>query len=132
MDSSIARRYAAIGGALGALAVIAGAFGAHGLESRLDADLLEVWHTAATYHMYHAIALFAFALAGLGGAPSGLARWACRAWIAGIAIFSGSLYLLAVTGAKWLGAITPIGGVAFITGWVLATLSVRKARGIRN
>ena len=106
-------------GVIGALAVILGAFGAHGLESRLDADDLEIWHTAVLYHLFHAAALLAVA-----AAPERFwtTPWLARvawAWVVGIAIFSGSLYLLALTGVGWLGAITPIGGVALIVGWAL-------------
>lgn len=125
-ESPQLRRYFRIACALGALSVIAGAFGAHGLEERLDAEHLGHWHTAAQYHMYHALAMLAFAggaLPGLGG-RAGL--WACRLWLLGIAIFSGTLYLLAVTGVSWLGAITPIGGVALIAGWASAAVAAAK------
>ena len=110
---------------LGALAVILGAFGAHGLESRLDAERLGVWNTATQYHFYHALALLALAW----GART-WTKWAsraCGAWVAGITIFSGSLYLLALTGASWLGAITPFGGVAFILGWAFALGAAARA-----
>ena len=105
------------GGALGALAVMIGAFGAHGLRDRLTPDMLAVFETAVRYHLTHALGLLAVAWAA--------SRWP-NAWIGsagwllvvGIAVFSGSLYLLAVTGIRWLGAITPIGGLCFIAGWV--------------
>lgn len=102
-----------IGAALGALGVVLGAFGAHGLKSRItDAHLLEVWDTGAKYHLVHAVALVA--LGSLVGAP----RFTGWAWVVGIGLFSGSLYLMTLTGQLWLGAITPLGGVAFIAGWV--------------
>lgn len=104
---------------LGALAVMLGAFGAHGLESRIDAERLAMWKTAVEYHFYHVLPLFALSLLG----ADRWTRWAsraCAAWIVGIAIFSGTLYLLALTGQRWLGALTPIGGLAFILGWMLA------------
>jgi uncharacterized membrane protein YgdD (TMEM256/DUF423 family) len=106
----------AIGAVNAALAVAAGAFAAHGLRDRLDARALEVFETGARYHMYHALALIA---AGL--VASSAARGAQTAgWIfqVGIVLFSGSLYALALTGAKGLGAITPLGGLAFLVGWL--------------
>ena len=102
-----------VGAVLGALGVAFGAFGAHALKTRItDAHLLEVWDTAARYHLIHAVALVA--LGGLVGAP----RFTGWAWVVGIALFSGSLYLMTLTGQRWLGAVTPLGGVAFIAGWL--------------
>lgn len=126
LDDVPYRRYVRLACALGALAVIAGAFGAHGLESQLDEAQLGIWQTAATYQMYHALALLAFAGGAMPKASARLSVWACRAWLAGIAIFSGSLYLLAGFGIKWLGAITPIGGLALISGWILAAMAIAK------
>lgn len=117
-----------IAAGLGGLAVILGAFGAHGLAKRLTPDLLAVFETGVRYHMYHALALLAVAAAG-GNLWS--SRWtpiACWAWAAGILVFSGSLYLLAVTGQRWLGAITPIGGAAFILGWLFIALAAGSQR----
>jgi uncharacterized membrane protein YgdD (TMEM256/DUF423 family) len=104
----------------GFLAVALGAFGAHGLRSRF-ADLpdavkrLEWWQTAASYHLAHALAIGIVALLAerLGRAP-GIAGWA---FLAGIVLFSGSLYTMSLTGVRALGAVTPIGGVAFLVGW---------------
>jgi uncharacterized membrane protein YgdD (TMEM256/DUF423 family) len=110
-------------GALSALlAVGAGAFGAHGLRSRLGPDLLAVFETAARYQMYHALGLLAVAWATTrpGGA---LAVWAGWLFVAGTVVFSGSLYLLALSGLRWLGAVTPIGGLAFLAGWLLLALA---------
>jgi uncharacterized membrane protein YgdD (TMEM256/DUF423 family) len=98
-----------------ALSVAAGAFAAHSLEKRLEPRALDIFETAARYHMYHALGMILCALiatSGLGGART--AGWILQA---GIAIFSGSLYALALTDVKVLGAITPIGGVAFLVGW---------------
>jgi len=116
----------ATGAALAGLAVILGAFGAHGLKARVDPGLLVVFETGVRYHMYHALALLAVGLAA--------GRWA-SAWIgaagwlflAGIAVFSGSLYLMTLTGVRWLGAVTPIGGVALILGWVALAIGVLRA-----
>ena len=106
------------GAANGALAVAAGAFGAHALKARLAPELLATWNTAAEYHMTHALALL---LAGLvaGVQPAGTANAAGIALAAGILLFCGSLYVLALSGIKVLGAITPLGGLAFIAGWLL-------------
>jgi uncharacterized membrane protein YgdD (TMEM256/DUF423 family) len=104
------------GAANGALAVLAGAFGAHGLKARLTPELLATWNTGADYHMYHALALV---LAGVlaGAQPSATLQVSGAALLAGILLFSGSLYLLALTGVKMLGAVTPFGGLAFVVGW---------------
>lgn len=103
----------AVGAINAALAVAAGAFGAHGLKDRLDARALEVFETAVRYHMYHALALVLCGIIATKGATT--AGWILQA---GIVIFCGSLYALALTGVKGLGAITPIGGLAFLVGWV--------------
>lgn len=109
---------------LALLAVAAGAFGAHALRNAVPADLLPVWETGARYHMYHALAILAVALAA-GPAPARAWAWAGWLFAAGIVVFSGSLYLMTVTGMRWLGAITPIGGAAFLAGWVAAALGAR-------
>ena len=105
---------------LGAAAVALGAFGAHGLSSRLgslaDGALrLDWWKTAASYHLAHALALGFAALLAQEGRAGRLAGWG---FIAGIVLFSGSLYTMTLTGQRWLGAVTPIGGLSFIVGWV--------------
>ena len=114
------------------LAVAAGAFGAHGLENRLDQNHLEYFKTAAQYQMYHALALLAVAWVG-AYRHSRKAAAAGSCFIAGIFIFAGTLYALALGGPKWLGAITPIGGVLFMVGWLLLliaamTLDIAKGR----
>lgn len=105
-------------GVLGALAVILGAFGAHGLRDKLAPEMLAVFEVGVRYHMYHALALLAVSLApaSLWSSPATVA--AAWSWVGGIVVFSGSLYVLTLSGIKWLGAITPIGGVAFIVGWL--------------
>jgi uncharacterized membrane protein YgdD (TMEM256/DUF423 family) len=121
MNSRIA---ATAGALLGALAVVLGAFGAHALRSRLEPRDLEVFETAVRYQMYHAFALIAAAWLLSRNVPyAGTAAWA---FIAGVAIFSGSLYLMVATGQRWLGAVTPIGGVAMIIGWCLLALAATK------
>lgn len=119
-------RFGVAGAALGALAVIAGAFGAHGLAETLGPMRLGTWKTGAEYHLIHALALVATALT-LAWRPSRAARVAAWSFLVGILIFSGSLYLLAVTDVRWLGAITPIGGVAFIVGWGALAWAFRGA-----
>ena len=114
------RPFLALGAASAALAVAAGAFGAHALRARLDARALEIWETAARYQMYHALALVLVAILLMKGATgnTGALRIAGWAFVAGTVLFSGSLYALALTGVTKLGAVTPLGGVAFIAGWV--------------
>ncbi len=113
-SSRVAFRIAA---ALGLLGVVLGAFGAHGLAPTLaQLETVEIWKTAALYHLVHAVALLALAAAGRASWP----LTAC--WTGGVAIFSGTLYVLAVTGLKWLGAITPIGGTLLIAGWALVMI----------
>jgi uncharacterized membrane protein YgdD (TMEM256/DUF423 family) len=111
------RTFLLIGAVLGFLAVAAGAFGAHALRSRLSPDMLAVFETAARYQMYHALALLIVASA-IGHVGSArllvLAGWC---FVAGVLLFSGSLYALALTGTGMFGAITPIGGAAFLAGW---------------
>jgi len=102
------------------VAVATGAFGAHGLRAWVTPERLAVWHTAVLYHLIHALGLLVLAALApqLGGMVGSLAL---AAWclLAGILLFSGSLYLLVLTDTPWLGAITPVGGVAFILGWLL-------------
>ncbi len=105
------------GAILSCLAVAAGAFGAHGLKARLSADMLNTFEIAVRYHFYHALALFVTAWAYTRW-PSSATTAAGWLFIIGILIFSGSLYTLALTGLHWLGAITPIGGLAFLAGWL--------------
>lgn len=101
----------------GLLAVAFGAFGAHALRARLDASALDVFETAVQYQFYHALALFGVALLLLQFPASPLLRSSAWLFLLGILVFSGSLYLLSLTGVRWLGAITPLGGLAFIAGW---------------
>jgi uncharacterized membrane protein YgdD (TMEM256/DUF423 family) len=111
-----------IGAVAGFLAVALGAFGAHGLRSRLSPEMLAVFETAVRYHMYHALAIVLVALM-LGRFDGWMFRAAGWAFTVGIVLFSGSLYLLAVTGVTILGAITPLGGVALLLGWGLLAVA---------
>jgi uncharacterized membrane protein YgdD (TMEM256/DUF423 family) len=112
------RLFFALGCVFGALGVAIGAFAAHGLRSTLSAQDLATFEVGVRYHMYHAFALLAagWAVDKWGAATASAAGWA---FVVGIALFSGSLYMLVLTGPRWLGAITPIGGVAFLVGWAL-------------
>jgi uncharacterized membrane protein YgdD (TMEM256/DUF423 family) len=112
----------ATGALLGATAVALGAFGAHGLKARVTADLLVVFETAARYHLVHALAIVAVAWAAdrFPGSCAAAAGWL---FVAGILLFSGSLYLMVLTGARALGAITPLGGLALIAGWIALALA---------
>lgn len=110
----------------GALAVAFGAFGAHGLQSRVDAHALQVFETGARYHMYHALAMGLAALAARSGAASPQASAAAALFLAGIILFSGSLYLLALTGVRSLGLVTPFGGLAFLAGWIALAWAAAK------
>lgn len=123
----MAARWFAIGAWLGAIGVALGAFGAHGLKTRVSAEMVAVWETGARYHLVHALALLA-------------TGWACERWpstftsaagwlfLAGIVLFSGSLYALTLSGARGLGAITPLGGVCFIAGWASLALGAMRGR----
>ena len=117
--------FAILGAVFGALSVAAGAFGAHALRAQLDARMLEVFETAARYQMYHALALLAVAWLG-AQVQAGAVQVAGWAFVTGIVLFSGSLYAMAFTGIRALGAITPIGGVAFIIGWAALAWGATK------
>jgi uncharacterized membrane protein YgdD (TMEM256/DUF423 family) len=121
------RVFVALGAISALVAVAAGAFGAHALRDRLAPDMLSVFEVGARYHMYHALALLAAAWA-IGRWPGGAAVTAGWLFVAGTLVFSGSLYLLALTGQRWLGAVTPLGGLAFVLGWAsLAWAALRAA-----
>ena len=115
-------------GAIMAFAAVAlGAFGAHALKSRLSAEMLAVWHTGVEYHVYHALALLAVGLLAAQLPESGLLKWSGWLMLAGIVLFCGSLYALALSGERWLGPITPVGGIAFLAAWVLFVVAVLRA-----
>ena len=118
------RIFLAIAAAFGGISVILGAFASHALKDRLSERALEIWETGTKYQMYHALALILVALLlnrlSTGSTPLIVAGYA---FIAGTILFSGSLYALSLSGIKILGAITPLGGVAFITGWICLTIA---------
>ncbi|MBI3574394.1 MAG: DUF423 domain-containing protein [Gammaproteobacteria bacterium] len=123
-----ARWFLLLGAANAALAVLLGAFGAHSLKTHLVADMMAVYQTGLQYHLFHALGLLAVGLAALHLSDSKWLRWSGWLMLAGIFIFSGSLYLLSITGLRWLGAVTPLGGITFIAAWVLFAVAIVKGR----
>lgn len=115
-------------GAIGmALAVIFGAFGAHALRSRISAEMLEVFQTGVEYQVYHTLGLLAVGILAIHFPDSVYLKWSGWLMLAGIVIFSGSLYLLSTSGISWLGAVTPVGGISFILAWVLLAIALIKS-----
>lgn len=109
------------------LAVAFGAFGAHVLKKALTPDLIAIYETAVNYHFYHALGLLVVGLLALHIPESAALRWAGMLMTAGVLLFSGSLYALSFSGARWLGAITPLGGVAFLVAWASLAIAVIRA-----
>lgn len=122
-----AKLFLAAGCIAALLAVAFGAFGAHALKTRIAPELMPVYRTGVEYHFYHALGLMLVGLAAFHLPESACLRGAGWAMLAGIVLFSGSLYLLALTGLTWLGAITPFGGAAFIAAWALFAAAVIQA-----
>lgn len=121
------RIFFALGAILAFIGVGLGAMGAHALSGRLGPDRLAIYEVGVRYQMYHALALLAVAWA-VTRFPGAAAGWAGWLFVAGIVVFSGSLYLLAFGAPRWFGAITPIGGLAFLAGWLLLALAALRAR----
>ena len=118
--------FARLGAAFGFLGVALGAFGAHALRSRLDPWAMQVWRTAVEYQLIHAAALLAVGLsARQSGSKMAVTGWA---WTAGMVLFSGSLYVLAVTGLRFFGAVTPVGGACLLIGWGCLVLPKKSPR----
>ncbi|MGB0712784.1 MAG: DUF423 domain-containing protein [Gammaproteobacteria bacterium] len=130
--SGIDRLFIALGALNGAFAVGMGAFGAHGLRGRIEERLFDAYQTGAEYHLLHAVALVVVGLMARTtppDAPGGMAvRLAGWSMLSGMVLFSGSLYVMAVTGLRFLGAITPLGGTAFILAWVALAVAAWKVR----
>lgn len=127
MRLTVPRWFLLLGATNAALAVLLGAFGAHSLKARLTTDMMAVYQTGLQYHLFHALGLLAVGLAAKQIGNSVWLRGAGWLMLAGILVFSGSLYLLGITGWKWLGAVTPLGGVSFITAWTLFVVAVVKS-----
>ncbi|PXA05435.1 DUF423 domain-containing protein [Coraliomargarita sinensis] len=120
------RTYGTIGCSLALVAVALGAFGAHALKDTLvEAGMLEVWQTAVDYHIWHALALIVGAMVPGAGKAQAIAAWL---FFIGIVLFSGSLYWLALEGPKWLGPITPLGGLSLMSGWVALAVAVWRVK----
>lgn len=118
------RRLVAVGALLAGVAITLGAFGAHALKGRIGVEALGWWHTAVEYQMWHALAVVGL---GLSNSP----RWRLPAWLfaGGTMVFSGTLYALALGAPRWLGAVTPLGGIVLIGGWIALAWQVRRAGG---
>ncbi|MEQ8484758.1 MAG: DUF423 domain-containing protein [Pseudomonadales bacterium] len=135
MSPTGGRALLALASLFGATGVALGALGAHALRGALGADAGAVWQTATLYHLLHAVALLVVALTALRAGTAGLRTSALHlagwAFAAGIVLFCGSLYLLALDGPRWLGPVTPVGGVAFIAGWLALLLAGVRGDGLR-
>lgn len=113
-----------IGSIAMALAVAFGAFGAHGLKEMLNQEMLDIFETGVRYHFYHAIGLLFIGVIAHWLPDSLLLQWSGWLMLAGIIIFSGSLYILSISGIRWLGAVTPLGGLCFIVGWIILATAI--------
>jgi uncharacterized membrane protein YgdD (TMEM256/DUF423 family) len=109
-----------------ALAVLTGAFGAHALKDRLAAGMMQVYKTGVEYHFYHALGLLLVGVLSVQY-PSSWINWSAGCLVAGIVLFSGSLYAMALTGIRVLGAVTPLGGLSFVAGWILLFVAILKS-----
>ena len=116
--------FVSLGALAAALGVALGAFGAHALKARLSADMLAVWQTAVQYHLWHALGLVAIGLLAQHLPASVPVRVAGWLMVAGIVLFSGSLYALALSGTRWLGAVTPLGGACLIVAWLVVAFAL--------
>jgi uncharacterized membrane protein YgdD (TMEM256/DUF423 family) len=126
--NATARLFLLLGGANAALVVILGAFGAHALKARLSNEMMAIYHTGIEYHVFHALGLIAVGLVAAWIPASASLKWSGWLMLGGIVLFSGSLYVLSLTGQRWIGAVTPFGGVAFIAAWVMFCIAV--VRGV--
>ncbi len=118
--------FVVLGSLNAAIVVVLGAFGAHVLEIRLSAEMIDIYRTAVQYHMYHALGLFAVSMVASLNPGSVLFKFAGWAMLGGIFLFSGSLYALSFSGIRWLGAITPVGGSLFLVSWLILALGALK------
>ena len=122
-----AKLFLILGGLNAAFVVLLGAFGAHGLKERLTAEMLAVYQTGIHYHLFHALGLLVVGLVALHLPASAYLKWSGWLMLAGIVLFSGSLYVLSISGLRWLGMVTPLGGLSFILAWALFVIAVLKA-----
>ena len=124
----LSRTFAIVGCVCAALAVVLGAFGAHALKSRIDPEMLSVYQTGVHYHLFHALGLFAVAFCASHLPHSRLIKWSGWLMFTGTVIFSGSLYVLSITGIRGWGMVTPVGGLTLIVSWVLLALALVRHR----
>ncbi len=122
-----AKLFLILGGINAALVVMLGAFGAHGLKAKLTAEMLAVYQTGVHYHLFHALGLLAIGIVATQIADSVWLKWSGWLMLLGIILFSGSLYVLSVSGLRWLGMVTPFGGVAFIAAWIVFVIAIAKS-----
>lgn len=115
-----------VGSIMGFLSVAIGAFGAHGLEGKISDKLLQVWKTGVQYQMFGTVLIFIIGFLMLKIQQATLLQWAGWLSVVGIILFSGSLYVMSATGIKWLGAITPLGGIAFLVAWLFVGIAAMK------
>ncbi len=123
----MAKLFLALGCINAMLVVLIGAFGAHGLKARLTVENMAVFQTGVQYHFYHAVGLILLGLIALQIPITPYLRWSGWLMLVGIILFSGSLYTLSITNIRWLGMITPLGGMAFILAWLLLTIGIMKS-----
>ena len=123
----MAKLFLALGSINALLVVLIGAFGAHGLKARLTVENMTIFQTGVQYHFYHAVGLILLGLIALQIPISPYLRWSGWLMLAGIILFSCSLYALSITNIRWLGMITPFGGLAFIIAWLLLTIGIMKS-----
>jgi uncharacterized membrane protein YgdD (TMEM256/DUF423 family) len=127
----MAKVFIAIGALAGLLAVMLGAFGAHALRGQIDENLLVTFNTGAQYQMYHALALLMVGVLVQLFPGHKLLNWSGLFFVAGMLLFSGSLYALALTEIKWFGPVTPVGGLAFMVGWLLLAFATTKFKAVK-
>lgn len=125
-DYIMGKLFIILGGSFAFLSVVLGAFGAHGLKNKLTKDMLDIFQTGVHYQMVHALGLIGVGILLYMFSPSPSLHWSGWAMVFGIVIFSGSLYVLSLSGIKWLGAITPIGGILFLVGWLMLVFAAFK------
>ena len=123
----MAKFYLLLGSINALLVVLIGAFGAHGLKARLTAENMAIFQTGVQYHFYHAVGLILVGLIATQLSSPPYLRWSAWLMMMGIILFSGSLYALSITNIRWLGMITPVGGVAFILAWLMLTIGIIKS-----
>lgn len=122
-----AKLFLIFGGINAALVVVLGAFGAHGLKTKISSEMLAVYQTGVHYHLFHALGLMVVGLLATQIEGSAYLKWSGWLMLAGILLFSGSLYILSVNGIRWLGAVTPFGGLSFVVAWMLFVVALFKS-----